>query len=239
VLDIASQKFVRSILLLPPQDPGFGQIPTGVTVTGDGKTLLVTCGGINAVAIVDLPEEKITGYLPTAWFPIALAERQGSLFVASSKGFGARAKVSPKAEAKAKKRAEVKADAEPKREEPEEGAPQGATGYKVSGSLGSVQFVTPAQLAARSEHSRRVALNNGWGQEELPPRPGLVPASSTTPCGSAPPASPPSSAPAGRALGSCLHHPISLPILQACKICSYCGRAVPRPAIHPHDGGPS
>jgi DNA-binding beta-propeller fold protein YncE len=175
VLDIASQKFVRTLSLVPPQDSGFGQIPTALAITGDGNTLLVTCGGINAVAALDLPEGKITGYVPSGWFPIAVAERQGSLFVASSKGFGARSKVSPKTDAKTMKRAGEKADAEPKQEEPELGALKGSTGYKVSGSLGTVQFMTPAQLTSKSEHSRRVALNNGWGRKELPARPGILP----------------------------------------------------------------
>jgi DNA-binding beta-propeller fold protein YncE len=140
VLDLETRKFVRSISLQPPQDPGFGQIPSSLALAGDGKTLYVTCGGINAVAAVDLPAEKIAGYFPTSWFPIAVAARAGSLFVASSKGFGARAKA------------------------------EGSAGYRVSGSLGTVQFITAAQQQARSEHTRRVALNNGWGKAELPPR---------------------------------------------------------------------
>ena len=145
VLDVAARKIDHVISLLPPQDPGFGQIPTALTLTHDGKELYVTCGGINAVAVVDLSGEKISGYYPTGWFPVALAEKDGSLFVASSKGLGARAKG------------------------------EGSNGYKVSGSLGTVQFITPQQKQAKSEHARRVALNNGWGQEELPPRPGIAP----------------------------------------------------------------
>lgn len=145
VFDVAERKFVRSISLLPAQDPGFGQIPNGLALAGDGSTLYVSCGGINAVAAIDLPEEKISGYFATAWYPIALAEQAGSLFVASSKGFGARSKA------------------------------EGSGGYKVGGSLGTVQFITPAQKEAKSEHTRRVALNNGWGREEPPPRPDRAP----------------------------------------------------------------
>src|SRR5207244_6991243 len=92
VFDLAAQKFVRTIVLQPAEDPGFGQIPSALAIAGDGRTLFVACGGINAVALVDLPTEKISGYLPTSWYPIALAERGGHLFVASSKGFGARAR---------------------------------------------------------------------------------------------------------------------------------------------------
>src|SRR5205823_3199535 len=107
--------------LQPPQDPGFGQIPSSLAMSADGKTLFVACGGINAVATVDLPGEKVSGYLPTSWYPIAVAERAGSLFVASSKGFGARTRA------------------------------EGSGGYKVTGSVGTVQFIAPAQRKAASE----------------------------------------------------------------------------------------
>lgn len=140
VLDLGTRKFMPSISLLQPMDPGFGQIPTDLAVSGDGKTLFVACGGINAVAAVDLPEGKVSGYFPAGWFPIALAESKGALLVASSKGFGARAST------------------------------EGKAGRAVKASLGTVQFITAEQRKAKSEHTRRVALNNGWGQEELPPR---------------------------------------------------------------------
>jgi phospholipase C len=145
VFDPGTRKFVRTISLQPPQDPGFGQMPNGLALAGDGKRLFVTCGGINAVAELDLASEKVTGYFPTSWYPIAVGEKAGTLFVAGSKGYGAQARA------------------------------EGSAGYKVSGSLGTVQFITPAQQAAKSEHTRRVALNNAWGREELPARPDRAP----------------------------------------------------------------
>jgi len=90
VLDTKTYRVNKTISLTPPQDPGFGQMPTDLALSSDGKWLYVACGGANAVAIVSLPEGVITGYLPTGWFPIALAEHDGTLFVASSKGFGSR-----------------------------------------------------------------------------------------------------------------------------------------------------
>lgn len=141
IFDLEKRAFTRAISMRPPQDPGFGQIPNALALAADGRTLYVACGGINAVAAVDLPEGKIRGYLPASWYPIAVSERDGRLFIAGSKGFGARTK-------------------------------GGNAGYKVSGSVGAVQFIEPAQMAALSEHTRRVALNNGWGRAELPPREG-------------------------------------------------------------------
>jgi YVTN family beta-propeller protein len=92
VLAADSGQVQRRIPLRPKEDPGFGQIPTDVTVSADGKALYVSCGGANAVAVVDLKEKgRVTGWIPTGWFPIALAERGGELFVGSTKGFGSRA----------------------------------------------------------------------------------------------------------------------------------------------------
>jgi hypothetical protein len=89
-VDARARRIARAVSVRPAQDPGFGQMPTDLALSGDGKTLYVTCGGGNAVAVLGLPEGRVEGYLPTGWFPIALAERDGQLFVASSKGIGSR-----------------------------------------------------------------------------------------------------------------------------------------------------
>jgi YVTN family beta-propeller protein len=47
--------------------------------------------------------------------------------------------------------------------------------YKVSGSVGTVQFIELAKMPPAAELTRQVALNNGWGKTELPPRPGQKP----------------------------------------------------------------
>ncbi|MDR3401538.1 MAG: alkaline phosphatase family protein [Chthoniobacter sp.] len=143
VFDTGRRKFRESFSLRPPQDPGFGQIPNALGLSSDGKTLYVTCGGANAVAALDLPSGKISGYYPAGWYPIAVTEREGRLFIASSKGFGTR-------------------------------YARNQEQFKVTGSVGTVQFIEPAQLQLISEHTRRVALNNGWGKSELPPRPGVA-----------------------------------------------------------------
>lgn len=92
VVDVRARRVAQSVSLRPGDDPGFGQIPTDVVLSADNKTLYVACGGGNSVAVVALlrPAPRVQGYLPTGWFPIALAERAGQLFVASSKGFGSR-----------------------------------------------------------------------------------------------------------------------------------------------------
>jgi len=90
LVDTASKKVRSRFSVRPPMDPVFGQIPTGVAVSSDGKTLYVSCGGGNSLAVVDLPKPRVRGYLPAAWYPIAIEERAGTVFVASAKGFGSR-----------------------------------------------------------------------------------------------------------------------------------------------------
>jgi hypothetical protein len=140
IFDITRREFTASVALRPEQDPGFGQIPNALAMSADGKTLYVSCGGANAVAALDLPSGKISGYLPAGWFPVAVSEREGRLFIASSKGLGSR-------------------------HAQENGA------FKVTGSVGTVQFIESVHLPPRAELTRQVALNNGWGKTELPARP--------------------------------------------------------------------
>jgi YVTN family beta-propeller protein len=90
LVDTKARQLRQRVVLTPAQDVGFGQMPTDLAVSEDGKWLYVTCGGANAVAVISLPELKIVGYVPTGWFPIAVAEHGGSLLVASSKGLGSR-----------------------------------------------------------------------------------------------------------------------------------------------------
>ena len=76
IFDTARNVITKSIRLTPPEDAGFGQIPTSLALSDDQKMLYVACGGENAVALVSLGSSpRITGYLPTGWFPIALAQR--------------------------------------------------------------------------------------------------------------------------------------------------------------------
>ncbi len=108
VIDVPARRVRETIELRPERDPNFGQMPTHLALSSDEKTLFVTCGGANAVAVLALRSAtsnaalnttsnaplnatRVVGYLPTGWFPIAIAEREGQLFVASSKGVGSRA----------------------------------------------------------------------------------------------------------------------------------------------------
>lgn len=144
IVDVKARRTLRNISLRPPLDPAFGQIPTSLTLSADGKKLYVACGGGNAIAVVELPRAVVLGYIPTAWYPIALAERGGRLIVASSKGFGSR-------------------------------VPGKDGAYRVHSTMGTVQFIEAAQMSDLKATTRRVALNNRWGQNEMPARKGMKP----------------------------------------------------------------
>ncbi|HEY3265614.1 MAG TPA: alkaline phosphatase family protein [Armatimonadota bacterium] len=90
IVDVARRKVKSAFSVRPPQDPGFGQMPNDLALSSDGKTMFVSCGGANAAAAVDVATRRVKGYIPTGWFPIAVATRGDRLFVASSKGFGSR-----------------------------------------------------------------------------------------------------------------------------------------------------
>ena len=91
--------------LKPDEKLPFGSMPSGLGLTPDGRRLLVALAGNNCLAIIDppllakkgesemsLPEAKIHGFVPTAWFPVAIAFSETHLFVANLKGNGARSR---------------------------------------------------------------------------------------------------------------------------------------------------
>ena len=58
---------------LYPQAP-MGSTPSGLGISPDGSTLLVTNSDNNAVAVVDISkpgESKVRGFIPTGWYPTA------------------------------------------------------------------------------------------------------------------------------------------------------------------------
>src|SRR5205085_4506464 len=98
VVDTETQHVVETI----PTSPAPGRLgassPNGLVVAPDGKTLYVTLGGDNAVEVLALSRiaggddvvTKISGLIPTAWFPLGLTRDTAGkrLFVINSKGIG-------------------------------------------------------------------------------------------------------------------------------------------------------
>ena len=74
---------------LPEQRYG-GNFPIALAITPDGNELFVANASSDAVAVFDNPHPNLKprGFIPTEWYPTALAVHNGELFVATGKGKG-------------------------------------------------------------------------------------------------------------------------------------------------------
>lgn len=73
----------------------FGSAPGGLAIDAARRRLYVANGGNNAVAVVSLEQKdapEVRGFIPTGWYPGALAIANGRIFVANVKGYGSRNK---------------------------------------------------------------------------------------------------------------------------------------------------
>ena len=70
VIDAAGNRVLDTILLRPAAAKNLpGCSPTGLCFSNDAKFAYVTLGDLNAVAVVDLADAEVDGYMPTAWYP--------------------------------------------------------------------------------------------------------------------------------------------------------------------------
>lgn len=73
VVDTSANRLLRTFALQPFQEKVAGLAPTALALHPSGGQLLVACGGINAVAVVELPSGRFQGLIPSAWYPNAVA----------------------------------------------------------------------------------------------------------------------------------------------------------------------
>ena len=74
-----------------PGQSYFGAMPDAVAVSADGKQMFAANTGSNAVAVFHLggrQASKPVGFVPTEWYPTALAVAGNTLYVATGKGAG-------------------------------------------------------------------------------------------------------------------------------------------------------
>jgi len=94
-----SRKHMHLAALYDTRLPGqtlFGAMPDAVAVSPDGSTLYAANSGSDAVAVIDLrvhasrhDAPRPLGFIPTEWYPTALAVDATHLYVATGKGTGA------------------------------------------------------------------------------------------------------------------------------------------------------
>src|SRR5262249_41758532 len=97
IIDTAKDRLLSEIRAVAPggvlpSRPSFkGANPTGLALSPGNRTLYVTNGGTNSVAVIQLDREldegRVTGLIPTAWYPNAVSvSRDGKfLYVVNAK----------------------------------------------------------------------------------------------------------------------------------------------------------
>ena len=89
-IDTKTDQVVRELSTKPMDKLPLGSAPNAIAISPDGKTVYVANGGNNALAVIDLSTGKVTGLVPTGWYPgaVALNKSGDQLFVANIKGVG-------------------------------------------------------------------------------------------------------------------------------------------------------
>ncbi len=90
VIDTEGDRVVQTIpARITPKAP-VGSAPNALAVSRDGKTLYVANGADNAVAVIDTGSGKTRGFVPTGWYPtaVALSADEREIVVASGYGMG-------------------------------------------------------------------------------------------------------------------------------------------------------
>lgn len=92
VIDTENDILLKSIETKPLAELPFGSAPNALVLGSSGKLLYVANGANNLLAVIDLETDKVTGLIPTGWYPGAvLLNKAGTeLIVANVKGIGGR-----------------------------------------------------------------------------------------------------------------------------------------------------
>jgi YVTN family beta-propeller protein len=92
VLDTATGSVAATLSTLLPDQKFGGSFPTALAQSDDGRTLFVAGSGLDAVGLFDVDNlpagAHARGFVPTEWYPAALAVRGDDLIVTSGKGRG-------------------------------------------------------------------------------------------------------------------------------------------------------
>jgi len=92
VISIEKDTVVNTIYIKPDErmKQFRGVIPFGLALSPDNQRLYVAASGINAVAVIDVNQLEVIGYIPTGWFPakVEVSNNGEKLIVSNAKGFG-------------------------------------------------------------------------------------------------------------------------------------------------------
>lgn len=94
VIDTATGQLAARLSTLLPRQQHAGTYPNALAQSSDGARLFVADASLDAVAVFKRDgagwahSQQPMGFIPTEWYPTALAVREGELLVASGKGQG-------------------------------------------------------------------------------------------------------------------------------------------------------
>ena len=151
VIDTKNDSVLETISVKPYPNAPNGSTPNGLAVSVNSKILYVANADNNDVTVVDISQtgnSQILGFIPTGWYPTAVAVTQtgDKLFIANGKGFISKA--NPKAPGPTKER-------ETDRNQ--------YIGRLLWGTVSVLPVPDRQQLA---EFTAQVRKNNGWDKRE-------------------------------------------------------------------------
>lgn len=89
MIDTRTNTLLRHVPIQPFQRTVTGVDPTAVVLSPDGARLFVTCGGINAVAVLNTKSFTLEGMIPTGWYPSTLSLSPDGKYLAVGSLLGA------------------------------------------------------------------------------------------------------------------------------------------------------
>jgi YVTN family beta-propeller protein len=95
IIDLEKWKVAETIDVRPDAGLPFGSVCDALALSPDERTLFCANGGNNAIGVIELASgpvasSRVAGFIPTGWFPGAIAGEGRSLFIANVKGEGSR-----------------------------------------------------------------------------------------------------------------------------------------------------
>jgi YVTN family beta-propeller protein len=147
VIDTKTDAVKRTIPIQPFSMKLSGIAPNAVAVTGDGKTLYVACGGINAIAVVRLNGGELEGLIPTGWYPTDLRISSDGKYLAVANLMGVGPGGSAEEIQRLARRANLRVD-------------PGPTRRYVHSDRSSIQVIPVPDAAPLAGYTTAVAENN-------------------------------------------------------------------------------
>jgi YVTN family beta-propeller protein len=165
VVDTALNSVVETIHVAPDHSLPLGSAPNAVALSPDGATLYVANGGNNALAVVrlgrraggssDRQASSVVGFIPTGWYPgaVAVSADGRTLFAANVKGLGA-------LNAPTSRAVSLEAVAQYHGFKPTPEAQVAGPVHHVRDALGSVSVIPTPDGKTLATYTARVADNN-------------------------------------------------------------------------------